>query len=496
MARPTPPPAPLPRAPASVPLPAGFRLVADRSTRVLDGGRALVGGTPLRLVRLGPEAARLAATWLHGEPVEGSERARLVARRLVAAGIVHPRPGGPGPAEEQVTVVVPVRDRPAQLERLLRALGRLQVVVVDDASAEPELVRRVAARAGARFLALGHRSGPAGARNAGLAMARSELVAFVDSDCTPCPGWLGPLLAHFDDPLVAAVAPRVVAGPPTGRDWLDRYELARSPLDRGPHEGVVAPGSAVHFVPAAALVVRRAAAGQRCFDESLARGEDVDFVWRLANAGWSVRYVPASRVLHEPRSTLGGWLAQRAGYGASTGPLARRYGRSLAPASVPGWTAGALGLAAWRRPAGALAVTGGATALLARRLATVIDHPVREAARLTVPGTVRAALPLWGGSIRTLAPAALLALASRRLRRAGAAALFVPAVADWVVARPALDPVRYALCHVADDLAHACGIWAGCVAARTLRPALPSLSFTTVTRHGSPRPAEAPPGRR
>ncbi len=66
---------------------------------------------------------------------------------------------------------------------------------------------------GGRFLALAANAGPAAARNAGLGQVTTPLVAFVDSDCVPDPHWLEPLLGHFDDPMVAAVAPRIVPLP-------------------------------------------------------------------------------------------------------------------------------------------------------------------------------------------------------------------------------------------------------------------------------------------
>ena len=446
-----------------------------RSTRVLEGGRVLVGGSPVRLLRLGPGAAALAGAWLAGAPVHGTAKERALARRLLDAGLAHPRPPGPGPGPDQVTVVVPVRDRPRELGRLLAALGGLRVVVVDDGSLRPDLVEREVVGAGADLVALPRNAGPATASNTGLARATTPFVAFVDSDCTPPPGWLSPLLAHFDDPLVGAVAPRVVAAPGTGRAWLDAYEQARSPLDRGSAEGPVRPGSSVHFVPTAALVVRRHAVGARSFDEDLGAGEDVDFVWRLQAAGWSVRFEPSSEVLHDPRRGLRPWLGQRAGYGASAGPLARRHGGHLAPVVVPGWTAAVWALMLARRPRAALAVGALQTALLARRLRPVVHHAGREATILTASGSWRAARPLLGSLGRTYAPVALAAAATGRFRRAGLALLLAPAAVDWWATRPPLDPFRYALAHAADDVAYGAGLWAGCLRARTGRPLVPRV---------------------
>ena len=148
--------------------------------------------------------------------------------------------------------------------------------MVDDGSADPSAVRRAAAAAGAQVVARPVNGGPAAARNTGLAAARTPLVAFLDSDCVPAPGWLDALLPHFADPAVGAAAPRIVPHE-AGRTWLARYEGASSTLDMGQRPSIVRPGSRVPYVPGAALVVRRAAAGAG-FAEDMQVGEDVDFV--------------------------------------------------------------------------------------------------------------------------------------------------------------------------------------------------------------------------
>ena len=83
------------------------------------------------------------------------------------------------------------------------------MVVVDDASRDPAAVAEVAARHGARLVALTVNLGPAGARNAGIAQVRTPYVAFVDSDVVVEADALRGLAGHFADPRVAAVGPRV-----------------------------------------------------------------------------------------------------------------------------------------------------------------------------------------------------------------------------------------------------------------------------------------------
>lgn len=472
--------------------PAGLALRPDHGSRLLAGGTVLVGGSPVRVLRLTPHGARTVSGWWSGTPVPDSPRSRALARRLLDTGIAHPV-WSPEPARGpwvsgDVTVVVPVRDRAAELARCLAGLAPLpRVIVVDDGSADPEAIARVAARTGARVLRRPVNGGPGAARNAGLAAAQTELVAFLDSDCVPGPGWLERLLPHFADPGVGAVAPRIVpAG--DGRTWLARYEGASSTLDMGARASIVRPGSRVPYVPGAALVVRRAAAGAG-FAEDMPVGEDVDFVWRLAAAGWRVRYEPDAVVPHQHRVRLGAWFARRKDYGTSAAPLELRHPGAVRPLYVSGWTALAWLAAASGRPAEGAVVTGAAIALLARRLARLTGEPWpgpdprtagtawRLAARLAGGRTLAAGRPLGSAMSRTWWPVALpTAVAVRRLRLPLAALVLAPPLLDWLDRRPPLDPARYVAARLLDDLGYSLGVWQGCARHRTIRPLLPVLT--------------------
>ncbi|MBV9205643.1 MAG: mycofactocin biosynthesis glycosyltransferase MftF, partial [Actinobacteria bacterium] len=343
----------------------------DPGTRVLAGGTILVGGHPSRVLRLSPAGARHVAGWWSGAPVPDSPKGRALARRLLDTGIAHPvLDGASGPGPGAVTVVIPVRDRHAELARCLAGLGGTpRVIVVDDGSRDPSAVWCAAAAAGASVVRRPVNGGPAAARNTGLAVAGTPLVAFVDSDCAPQPGWLDALLPHFADPAVGAVAPRILPHE-TARTWLARYEGASSTLDMGHRPSIVRPGSRVPYVPGAALVVRKAAAGPG-FAEDMQVGEDVDLVWRLAASGWRVRYEPAATVGHQHRVRLREWFARRQDYGTSAAALELRHPGAVRPLYASAWTAASWLAAALGRPAAAAAVTGAGTALLARRLAQV-----------------------------------------------------------------------------------------------------------------------------
>jgi mycofactocin glycosyltransferase len=259
-----------------------------------------------------------AAGWQTLRALERGDRtsaaSRALGRRLLDAGLAHPRPE-PGDALPDVTVVIPARDRAEEVDRCLAALDpEIKVIVVDDGSRDDLRLASVARRHGARLLRRDSPGGPSAARNAAIRDLTSELVAFLDSDCVPSRGWLQALAGHFEDPLVGAAAPRVRPSPDTPSSTLQRYLAARSPLDMGAREAGVEPGGLVSYVPAAALVMRRRALGGG-FDAALRYGEDVDLVWRVRDAGWRVRYDPHVAVAHREPSTLRHVLARRFRYG-------------------------------------------------------------------------------------------------------------------------------------------------------------------------------------
>src|SRR5262249_58443435 len=100
----------------------------------------------------------------------------------------------------------------------LSALGRdYPVLVVDDGSADLGAVADAAAAHGAALVRRPVNGGPGAARNTGLLGVTTELVAFLDSDCVPEPGWIERLGAPPAHPAVAAAAPRVVAAPARAR---------------------------------------------------------------------------------------------------------------------------------------------------------------------------------------------------------------------------------------------------------------------------------------
>jgi mycofactocin glycosyltransferase len=483
-------------------LPTGFGIEMDADTKQLSDG-SLFGGSPGRVMRLTVAGAAALAELQNG-PVQ-SAAAGLLARRLTDGGLAHPvpPPGAAHPAADTVTVIIPVRDRADMLDRCLAATGaQYPVIVIDDGSADPDAIAAITARHGAALRRRTASGGPAAARNTGLAGTRTDLIAFLDSDCIPPPGWVSRLAAHFADPLVGAVAPRIVVpkitptAPPAAR-----YAAVRGSLDLGPRPARVQPGSRVSYVPTAALLVRRAAlgavsAGRDPFDPALRFGEDVDLVWRLHEAGWRIRYEPAVQVPHQGPATWAGLLGRRFSYGTSAAPLARRHPANMAPLVLQPWPATTVGALLARRPAMA------AAALVAAWFD--ITSAVRRAgvpADGAPAATLTAVHQTWLGigryATQFAAPALALGLVRpggkspvRRLgRRAAAASLLLgPALTAYAERKPELDVVRFSLAHIADDVCYGAGVWAGCVRERTVVPVRPAISLRPLSTNRPPSP--------
>jgi len=453
----------------TVPVGLTVRLRPDVERR--DGGRLLVGGSPVRAVRLSAAAHAIlhdGAITVHDEP------SWLLARRLLDGNLADPAPGPPA-APADLTVVIPVRDRADQLTRCLKALGdRVAVIVVDDASADPVGSRRLAESFGAQWIGLGLNRGPAAARNVGLGAVTTRYVAFIDSDVTVSGDTLLALAGHFVDPRVALVGPLVQGQTRSPRPrWFERYDAAASSLALGRRPCSVRPGAAVGWLPSAALVGRVSAlvrAGG--FSEEMRVGEDVDLVWRLVGAGHVVRYEPGHVARHDVRSTVRGWLGRKVVYGSGAAALEDRHGDAVAPAVLSPLMAcaGALLLTRSRRLAPLAVLPVAAAAVSVAR--TLPPTPGRGglAARLAVRGLGWSLRQESALLLRHWWPATIVGLASSRVvRQMVLSALIVDAVVMTTLERPAIDPVTALAGRRLDDLAYGAGVWLGAMRARDLR---------------------------
>jgi cellulose synthase/poly-beta-1,6-N-acetylglucosamine synthase-like glycosyltransferase len=211
-------------------------------------------------------------------------------------------PSNPVPLHLRASVIVPAYNAAQALPRCLESLehqtipsDHYEVIVVDDGSEDG--TAEVAKARGARVLRKEH-EGPAAARNAGAALARSDIIVFTDADCEPAPDFLERLLAPFDIPQVSGARgvyrtrQRSLVARFVQLEYEERYQrMAR--LDAA-HGGIDAIDTAY---AAYRLRVFQDAGG---FDTRFrdAAGEDHELSFRLAQAGHVLRFVPDAVVFH------------------------------------------------------------------------------------------------------------------------------------------------------------------------------------------------------
>jgi glycosyltransferase involved in cell wall biosynthesis len=232
-----------------------------------------------------------------------------------------------------ISVVVPTRDRPDHLERCLAALGRqtasdsIEVIVVDDGSANRAAVDDVVRDRSRVRLVRQAGAGPAAARNSGVRAARGTYICFTDDDCEPRADWVERLAGSLSGGA-AAVAGVTLSGSP-GNPLNEASELIAAALSP-PRNG----GEGLAFAPSNNLGCRAELLGDIPFDETfpVAAGEDRDWCARLRAAGHVLVRESAAVVVHRQQLRFDDFWIQQVRYGR--GAFRFRHGigaRSLEP---------------------------------------------------------------------------------------------------------------------------------------------------------------------
>lgn len=222
----------------------------------------------------------------------------------------------------EASVIVPCRGHAAYLPDLLDDLARQQIrcryeVLVVNAGSEC-LIARLAAEHGADTVGGTSVLLPGQARDLGARSAQGDILAFIDADCRPDPGWLAAAVAGL------RAGARVVGGPVGDlRPWhpiavadnlLQFADLSRS-----------RPAGPIHMQPSCNLAVRATdyavVGGFRHF-AAIPTGEDVAFCERASRL-WpdGIRFEPAMIVRHAGRTTLSDMIAHHFRFGYARGRL-------------------------------------------------------------------------------------------------------------------------------------------------------------------------------
>ena len=224
-----------------------------------------------------------------------------------------------------LSLLICTRNRARQLERTLLHVGQLvfdgewEVIVVDNGSTDDtQAVVEAFARATnvpVQYAAAAQ-PGLSLARNVGVARARGEIVCFTDDDCYPAPDYLQRIDDIFSrQPEVAYVGGRVLLYDPEDA----RITLQESMEHRTFPPGALLEAGTIHGAAPDAIGVFDPLLGA---GGPLLSGEDIDFLARLAAAGFTGRYDPAPVVYHHHMRRRGPELtAQKRGHDLGRGAV-------------------------------------------------------------------------------------------------------------------------------------------------------------------------------
>jgi GT2 family glycosyltransferase len=265
--------------------------------------------------------------------VDADRRPKPVLHSVANVFSSVPFPASDRRATPKVSVVVCAYNAAATLDECLTSLEELaypdfEVIVVNDGSRDhtSDIARQ---HPSCRVLDVDH-GGLSRARNAGLAVATGDIVAYTDADVRVDPHWLTYLVQPFLNPEVAGAGG--LSLPPPNSPWLAQC-VARAP--GGPTHVLLDDRTAEH-VPGCNFAVRRetlqAIGG---FNPIYLRaGDDVDVCWRLQATGGRIEFVPAALVWHHHRATVRGYWRQQVGYGEGESWLVPRHREKFTGARI------------------------------------------------------------------------------------------------------------------------------------------------------------------
>ncbi|PTR22848.1 glycosyl transferase family 2 [Rhodococcus sp. OK519] len=233
-----------------------------------------------------------------------------------------------GRTPELVSVIVPAYNARHVIDEQLEALanqdyaGPFEVVVGDNGSTdglhehlEAHLLRD---RLHLRCVPAPEVRGASHARNAAVAAAAGDLLAFCDADDRAHPGWLSALVE-------AASQYDMVSGALENMS-LNSQEVADRMLMQPPEQGFAFPGFLPFANGCSCAVWRDAYDRAGGWDESYTfAGEDVEFSWRVQLVGGTFGHAPRALMAYRVRTAYRELWNHSARYGEADPRLFKQY---------------------------------------------------------------------------------------------------------------------------------------------------------------------------
>ncbi len=233
------------------------------------------------------------------------------------------------------SIIVPVYNRPEEVDELLRSLSQqtfkdMEVIIVEDGSSLPceNVVHRYAGQLPLRYYTK-ENSGPGPTRNYGAEHSQGDFLIFLDSDCVlppdflqaidgelnrkGCDAWGGPDRAHESfTPVQKAISYSMTSFLTTGGIRGSKTQMDKKFYPRSFNMGI-----------------RRSLYRQLGGFSSMRFGEDIDLSLRIYESGASCRLFPEAWVWHKRRTDFRKFFKQVHNSGIARINLMKRHPGSL-----------------------------------------------------------------------------------------------------------------------------------------------------------------------
>jgi cellulose synthase/poly-beta-1,6-N-acetylglucosamine synthase-like glycosyltransferase len=237
--------------------------------------------------------------------IYGVHRYQMVYQYYKYRKNYHPEPMALFTELPRITVQLPIYNEQFVIERLLEAIcameypkDKLEIQLLDDSTDETQ---EVASAMVDRYAALGnpivyiHRTNrhgfKAGALDAGLKVAKGDLIAIFDADFVPPHDWLMKVVHHFTDPAIGMVQTRWTH---LNRDYSMLTQIEAILLDGHfvlEHGARSRSGDFFNFNGTAGMWRRPAISDAGGWQHDTLT-EDTDLSYRSQMAGWKFKYLP------------------------------------------------------------------------------------------------------------------------------------------------------------------------------------------------------------
>lgn len=238
-----------------------------------------------------------------------------------------------------ISVIIPIyngeKDLPELLECLVQqtyAKELVEYLLVDNNSKDKTatILATAVEKAQAKGINLKHLTedkiqSSYAARNLGIRLSQSDILAFTDADCRPQPDWLTELVKPFVDEKIGIVVGEIIAL--TGNSLLEQYAKRKQLMS----QKFLLEHSFCPYGQTANIAIRKQAFKDvGLFRPYLTTGGDADICWRIQREShWQLTYTPKAIISHRHRSNFKTFRSQFNRYGCSNEYLHELHGIPL-----------------------------------------------------------------------------------------------------------------------------------------------------------------------